>query len=629
MAEREDIIQLISKIQLFSSLDREDLETLADAFRVETYSPNAVVYRQGEAGSAMYVMADGRGLLLKAEHGTQEKKVGTVTPGVVVGTTSIFVEDERDVTFVIVRPSTLYSLTRTSFQSVCTVRNAIEKNLNFKGRDDLREIIQAKGIQFAWLHTDAGEEILFCARRHKWSFYRRVIRSGLVLGLMGGLALIASIVFSLLLVGMVFVLALLLVLAAMGWFYYLDWRNDYFVVTNQRVIHEERILPLLGQQIIRQAPLRNVQNVIVEQEGFIPTTFKFSEVRIETAGPEGTILFDMVSDAGKLREIVLRLHRRYETRSAAERRADIRREIEKRLGTHLQRQGADAVEEEAFVPPPPAPVEAPPEKRLTLGAVLGNAWRSFRAYTSLSIRIEEGDRVTYRKHWLILIRVVWQPLTVLALLALLTVTRLLDAWPPLLLPLYRITTPLGMFLAFWVFLIPNLIWLWWSFEDWRNDLYQITSEAVIDRKDTPLFFGERREVQAPLAQVQAVTSAQKGWLGRLLNFGTVSIQTAGQEGTLYWQYVYDPASVAADVNNRLHAAQEEKIERRDLEQAELLAEWLAIYHQTLHPEQAYGGAEGQLYRAVDEPPPVEPEEEAGAPETPAPESDRPPPYESL
>lgn len=637
MIERTDIVELISKIPLFADLNQEELEVLAEAFRIELYPPNTVVYRQGEAGDTMYVMADGRGLLLKAETNSQEKKVGTVKRGVVVGTSSIFAEDERDVTFVIVRHSTLYALTRSGFQNACTLRRSIEEKLNFEGREDLRELLEARRLSFDWLHTDMGETILLCSRRHKWSFYRRLIGSFLVFGILGTLIFTLTTALGVWLIGALFALVFATIFGAIAWFFYLDWKNDYFVVTNKRVVHEERILQLLGQQIIRQAPLRNVQNVIVEQEGFIPNAFDFAEVRIETAGPEGTILFDMVSDAEKIRETILRLYRRYETRSAAERRANIRREIERRLGTELQQRGAEEVEEEIIEHRAAASLreknleeeteqetQPPPEPK----TILGDAWQSFREYVSPRIRVEQGNTVIYRKHWLILFQVLWQPVTVLFLLSLLTITRLTSTWPPVLMPLEQLTSPVGMCAAYWVFLIPNIIWLWWSYEDWRNDLYKITPNAAIDFKDTPLFFGERREIQAPLSQIQAVTSRQLGWVGRIFNLGTVTIQTAGHEGTLDWLYVFNPSEVAAAVNNRLHAAREEEIEEKDIEQADLLAEWLAIYHQTVHPEKSYSGEETELYQ-VQEAPASEETEEPKKEETPEAPTKRPPPFEKL
>ncbi len=600
----QSVIRLISQIPIFSNLDPEDTEALAKVFRKETYPENSIVYRQGDTGATMYVMDEGRGLLLKAEEESHEKKVGTVKPGDVVGTRSIFIEDERDVTFMTIRPSVLYSLTLENFKAVANEHVSIRPSLNFDGRPDLAPLNQVK--TFRWLLP--GENALLYARRHKWAFQRKAtfVIVLMVLALAAHAPLWVAQMWCLALPALLVILTLAGVAFLFIW---ADWQNDYFVVTNQRVVHEERVFAFLGEQTIKQAPLDKVQNVTVDQEGLAAKIFDFSNLRIETAGPEGTIMFDMVSDAEDYRELILTVHRRYESRSAAERRADIRRQIEARLGTDLQRRGAIAVEgigldeEDADAEHGEYDEEAPPDDAAppapNLAQRLGKYWSAVKEsavdYLTPRIRTESGGTVTFRKHWIVLFQVIWQPIFVMSLMFVLTVTRLLGIWPPLLLPLERVMSPTGTIVGFVVFMVPGVVWLWWSFEDWRRDIYQITPDSVVDLKDKPWFFGERREVQAPISQVQTVTSEKTGWFGRLFNLGKVIIRTAGADGVLEWVYVYDPEMVAEEVSRCQRAFSMETTEEKEVEQADLLAEWFAIYHQSMHPEEAYGGEEGELY----------------------------------
>jgi uncharacterized membrane protein YdbT with pleckstrin-like domain len=112
--------------------------------------------------------------------------------------------------------------------------------------------------------------------------------------------------------------------------------------------------------------------------------------------------------------------------------------------------------------------------------------------------------------------------------------------------------------------------------------------------------------------VQNVKAETMGFIGRLFKLGKVVIQTAGAEGTLEWEYVYNPSAVAEDVSRRVRAFVMKQEEAHDLEQANVLAEWFALYHQTTHPDDYASGESSPVerYRIREE----EPQQEEAAPE---------------
>lgn len=80
----------------------------------------------------------------------------------------------------------------------------------------------------------------------------------------------------------------------------------------------------------------------------------------------------------------------------------------------------------------------------------------------------------------------------------------------------------------------------WLFVDWWNDVFLVTSEAVvhIERK---LFFSEER-YEAPLRQIQNVNASVSA-LGQVLGYGNLDIETAAARGQVQFTTIPNPGYV--------------------------------------------------------------------------------------
>jgi uncharacterized membrane protein YdbT with pleckstrin-like domain len=76
-------------------------------------------------------------------------------------------------------------------------------------------------------------------------------------------------------------------------FQILDWSNDYFVVTNKRVVHREFDLRTFRVDI-KTARIDQVQSVEVLKPTFLANMLNFGTVRITTASAFGKIFFDNI-----------------------------------------------------------------------------------------------------------------------------------------------------------------------------------------------------------------------------------------------------------------------------------------------------------------------------------------------
>lgn len=184
---------------------------------------------------------------------------------------------------------------------------------------------------------------------------------------------------------------------------------------------------------------------------------------------------------------------------------------------------------------------------------------------------EEGDRVTYRRHWIILARNIALPLLVCLGELALAAYYLGAGGIPVLLRLGW-----GLNLALLVFLALPWGWLVWRYEDWRNDYYVVTSDRIIDVDRAPFGFGGQTR-EAPMANVQNVSMRIPNFMATALDFGDIQVETAGKEGGLSFYSIHHPREVMARVAAKVDAFREERLVREHQARQQELSTWFSLY----------------------------------------------------
>ncbi|MBN1935147.1 MAG: cyclic nucleotide-binding domain-containing protein [Anaerolineae bacterium] len=105
------------------------------------------------------------------------------------------------------------------------------------------------------------------------------------------------------------------------------------------------------------------------------------------------------------------------------------------------------------------------------------------------------------------------------------------------------------------------LWIFWMVEDWRNDEFIVTSKRLIhiERILVPPFPVERYE--APIDQVQDVTTRNHGLWTPLFGVRSLEIKTAGA-GTIRFPYLDD----AVEVSNQIFHSRDLARTRRNVEE---------------------------------------------------------------
>jgi len=185
----------------------------------------------------------------------------------------------------------------------------------------------------------------------------------------------------------------------------------------------------------------------------------------------------------------------------------------------------------------------------------------------LKVRYDVGGTTVYRKHWFTLLKGTFLPLILFILSALFTgavVTNNLVIFS---------RTP-ALVLA-WMLVIGSFLWLLYQYADWRNDVFQLTNDQVIDIDRKPL--GKERRRTAPLENILSIEYARKGFFAIIFNYGTVYISIGNTK--LTFDNVYNPSEVQQDIFARMGIRIEEKRRITVEQERERVSEWFKVYHQ--------------------------------------------------
>ncbi|MBI2305427.1 MAG: PH domain-containing protein [Chloroflexi bacterium] len=195
--------------------------------------------------------------------------------------------------------------------------------------------------------------------------------------------------------------------------------------------------------------------------------------------------------------------------------------------------------------------------------------------------IVQEDAITYHKHWWVLLRQMVLPLlfTGVAILALVYVLPLFQGWP-------KVGVAAGSFLP--------LFWLYWRYENWRNDYYVVTRDRILDVEALPLAMGtEIRE--APLSNVQNVTMRIPNVMAASLDYGDILVETAGHEGQLTFLSLPHPRQVLQEVMSRVSQYRQRREDEEAQRRLRETLEWFVAYNEVNRilvlrsPHQVKGG----------------------------------------
>lgn len=592
-------IEQLKKIPLFSKLSIEDLARLAPLFHRHTYQVGEVVSQQGTEGDAFYVIESGRLRVRRVDAGGREQVLKYLTAPGSFGETSLFTGVHRDATVdVFSKEVTLLVLPKREFDQFLNEHPDLAAILEV--HHEVKKKLDAQRI-FKWLLP--GEIVVVSTRRHWYSLILMLRVPAIVAVALLVLAIIASLLgwgINLVLWGL---FALWLIGA--GMWTGVDWSNDYYILTNRRVVHIEKVVFILDQR--EEAPIEQVSNVQETVTGIAARTLGFSDVHVETSGRKSDIDFTFAPSSLRIRSKIFEQMDRVRSRAAFERRerlrAGIRQDLIERLDPDaLRRAQARAAAAAAAKLSEPTGVVRKKRARLAV-------WFEVRFGT----RIDEGVRITWRKHWTILIEQAGAPFLFTVLVFLIGLLQLIGVLP---LGLVDTKNPqlLALFLLIWLAVSSGGgFWTWYQYEDWRNDIYAVTDDRLVDSERDPFGFNQRA-VETTLDRVQDISFAKPTIIAAILNYGDLKIETGGTQGQLVFNSIVDPQRASQEIFRRREAFRARREQQQAKQERVQFLDWFLEYNRFLQER-------GDIRVWADN----HPGEESPAPDAPPPTSDAPPP----
>ena len=548
-------VEFLKKIHLFHGLNDDEFVALAEELDEVPVAKDAVIFKQDTGADAFYFIHGGSvEIVRKVEK--KELLLATLVKYDYFGELALVMNRRRSATATALLDTTLLKLSRANFEKLYKRAPQIKVNLQLAVRS--RQL--ARKLNFKWLRPE--EVIYFLARKHPIALWQKLIWPIVALAAPLALFYIWLYMVPFLIIGLLSGITLVLLVLWVVWLW-IDWSNDYYIVTNQRVVSLEKIVGIYDSR--QESPIGTILSVGVEANP-IGRILDYGNVVVRTF--VGKIDFRDVDHPIEASKMVEEYWNRTKEFAAGVEKQAMKNAIRKRLGLPIP------TAERGFGEPTPLakPAAVAIKRSAGLAAIL-----KFLGTERFKLRFEAGDNVIYRKHWVVLIMEAWLPFTCLVGSNLLFLWRLIQlAYDPddSFISLQDGFSMDGWTEVFLVAALPFLIWFGYRVLDWSNDKFEVTNDQIIDIDRKP--FGTETRNAAPLEGILSTFYERKGLLGNIFNYGTVYISVGGSK--LAFEDVMDPAGVQSDIDQRRLARNAKKKEGEVTAERERMAEWLATYH---------------------------------------------------
>jgi hypothetical protein len=553
-------VAFLKKIHLFYGLEDDELEAVANEMTEASYPTGSVVFEQNAEAESFFLIYEGSVRIMRKE-GNKEFQLALLVKNDYFGEMALAAHRRRSGTVTALTDTRVLVLSLKNFEGL--YKRAPQLRLNLEVA--LRSRILARTLKFKWLRPD--EVVYFLARKHPVVLYENLLLPIFVLIVPIGLFYGWVNILNYLIVLLAASGSLIAIILWIGWLI-IDWGNDYYVVTNQRVVWLEKVIGIYDSR--QESPLSTILSVGVETD-LLGRILDYGNVIVRTF--VGRIPFNNVSHPEQAQHMIEEYwNRTKETGRELEKQA-IKEAIRRKLGI-----ASPAVKP---VPPQTKPEPAPAKKKPASPQPKrgrSNLLRLLGANT-LKLRYETGDMVIYRKHWFVLLKQAWMPLAgVIGVIILFfwRLVQLIQSPEAVFIQIVEGRLVVDAFsLALFIAFIPLLFWLAYEVLDWSNDQFQVTAEQIIDLDKKP--FGTESRNAAQLENILGTEYKRLGILGEIFNYGTVYITVGGSK--LAFEDVVDPAAVQSDITRRFAVRKAKLDDIRTAADRERMAEWLATYHQ--------------------------------------------------
>jgi len=107
----------LATVDLFSSLDKKELQTIAKSSHERTYSAGTKLFSQGDSGAGLYILKRGKVSISQAHNGV-EREINTASAGEALGEMALLDDQPRSATVTAVEDVTAVLLPVWEFRGI-------------------------------------------------------------------------------------------------------------------------------------------------------------------------------------------------------------------------------------------------------------------------------------------------------------------------------------------------------------------------------------------------------------------------------------------------------------------------------------------------------------------------------
>ncbi|RLD03621.1 MAG: hypothetical protein DRI32_07095 [Chloroflexi bacterium] len=541
MSKAEEYAAFLDPIHLFRGIDEDGLFAFAECLREVSFEEDAVIFEEGEKVEKFYLIYKGKVNVTRKGKG---QKSAVFTRGDYLGEEALLSRKRRVASSTQVEAKSdvvLLELPASCFDEIPKAITYMLENLKISVIS--RRLIAEK--HFDWVHEN--EVIYFLVRKHPILFWRRTFFPfffaiiGVTSFLYWSLNTRA--------LDSYWTFGILAMVVSFFWTIWIwaDWRNDYYIVTNQRVIWLEKVIGIYDSR--QEANLDEVLSVSTNTDAITQSIFNYGKVTVRIM--VGGIELDYTPHPHQAKYLIEELQQRTKIAEKQQTKEQIKQAIIEKLKN-----------------PNPAATKKrkPPPKKKTWREML---FPKKKRYT-LKQRYEQGDDIIYRKHWIVLLRLFGIPAVVSLFFLLFFFNQLYLIWAKSsealslsLVALMGLATLISIGSAFY------------QYVDWSNDIFKVSKDKIFDIDRKPL--AAERSRSAPIENIESLEYKRSGFFSIFFNYGTVYIRIGADN--FEFEDVRDPASVQQDINRRYVEHLHKKKESDAKKERSQMIDWLVAYYQ--------------------------------------------------
>jgi CRP-like cAMP-binding protein len=105
-----EIVELLGRVPVFSTLELDDLERIAQLAVPRAFDPGQVVFREGDASDTCYIVRSGRARAVREHSDGRTITLATFGPGDIFGELAMFEDERRSATVEAVQPTSVVAV---------------------------------------------------------------------------------------------------------------------------------------------------------------------------------------------------------------------------------------------------------------------------------------------------------------------------------------------------------------------------------------------------------------------------------------------------------------------------------------------------------------------------------------